>query len=337
MEISMKIYLRNLLLGMAVLVLCGFGIASAAVRPVRILIGQSATWIDKHAAEQLQEYVATMTGDKWQIIVAGQIDEAPQKAFIVAIGRARTNPVVKKLIEAKKIVLSKDFPGEDGFIVRSVSMGGRNYLVIGGSNDAGTLYGVYHYLENACGCGFFADGEYIPKRKEVPLLNVSYIEKPSFKWRAWNSDFGHWVIKKYQSKFWGRKEWYRQLDWMAKHKLNLTWYGMGAKFNMAATAVEVYELDPRRPQERYGGGWPEGWNWPDDYREELTRDIFSYARARGIKIAYSFGFGNVPREFYSRYPNRAKWIGPDSYGNVNIDPNDPLAYKLTMKYIKRII
>ncbi|MFQ5585132.1 MAG: alpha-glucuronidase family glycosyl hydrolase, partial [Calditrichia bacterium] len=173
----MKVYLRNLLVGVCVLAFCRLSVATANMKPVKIFIGTSATWIEKHAAEELQKYVEAITGVKWEIISLGPADKHLRKAFTVAIGRAETNPIVRELIDAGKIRLSDDFPGQDGLIVQSASLKNRNYLVIGGSQDVGTLYGVYHYLENACGCGFFADGEYIPKSREVPLKNISYVEK----------------------------------------------------------------------------------------------------------------------------------------------------------------
>jgi hypothetical protein len=56
-------------------------------------------------------------------------------------------------------------------------------------------------LENICGCGFFVDGEQVPKSMCFDPKKAAADKAPAFRDRYWNSDYGHWSLKKQQSLF----------------------------------------------------------------------------------------------------------------------------------------
>jgi hypothetical protein len=94
-------------------------------------------------------------------------------------------------------------------------------VLLAGREPVGTLCAVYHYLERACGVGFFSDGEHVPRRAALPAAGIRIAESPRFDNRlhlAWNAHCG---LKKYHSCWWTAEEWKRELDWMAKHRLNM--------------------------------------------------------------------------------------------------------------------
>ncbi|HIE09457.1 MAG TPA: hypothetical protein EYP65_06360, partial [Armatimonadetes bacterium] len=80
----------------------------------------------------------------------------------ILIGRPKTNKHIARLAESGAIGLSPTFPGLDGFVIKVVPLERGRALVLGGSQDRGTLYAVYELLERCFKVGFFWDSERIP-------------------------------------------------------------------------------------------------------------------------------------------------------------------------------
>lgn len=133
----------------------------------KILLYDTCSPSEKHAAEELQSYFEESTGF--------------------------TLPIVSKNESGPKIVLGLDeyaaslgvsadanVLGEQGYILRTV---GEN-LVIAGTPAAGTLYGVYDFLENCLGVRWYTPGEIqVPKLETVPLPELNKTFAPPFLWR----------------------------------------------------------------------------------------------------------------------------------------------------------
>ena len=105
-----------------------------------IMVGADATWLERHAAEELQCYLRSMTGVEIPLV-----DDCPDAGPVIAIGSPRSNDLVRACVEDRRTSLSEDYPGRDGFIVETVKCNGCTALVIGGSQDRGTLYGAVSY------------------------------------------------------------------------------------------------------------------------------------------------------------------------------------------------
>ena len=99
---------------------------------------------------------------------------------------------------AKGLVHYPDTPGEDGFIIKTLHESGRDWLVLGGSNERGALYAVYHFLEKVLKCGFFEDGERIPEMGEVVVTDLDIREKPFFRYRSYMSP----CAQSYSASYW---------------------------------------------------------------------------------------------------------------------------------------
>lgn len=101
-----------------------------------ILLGSRATPLERHAAEELRKYVRLMSGAELPIRSG-----ALPPGDCILIGRPKTNKHIARLAESGAIGLSPTFPGLDGFVIKVVPLERGRALVLGGSQDRGTLYG----------------------------------------------------------------------------------------------------------------------------------------------------------------------------------------------------
>jgi alpha-N-acetylglucosaminidase len=177
-----------------------------------IVLGQKPIWLELHAAEELARYIQAMSGASLPIMTGGERQETEEEQTAILIGRPETHPLLAQLTREGKVKLSAEYPGLDGFIIKTLP----RTVVLGGSTDTGTLYAVYHLLENFCHVGFFQDGEYIPRRNTIILNEIDVAERPHFEIRQYlqSCAFG------YTTSYWEWEDWKRELDWMAKRHLN---------------------------------------------------------------------------------------------------------------------
>ncbi|MBQ2754364.1 MAG: DUF4838 domain-containing protein [Clostridia bacterium] len=126
-----------------------------------IIVCEKATKQELFAAEELAKYIGLMTGNK--------------------------PPVQTKSDCENKVLLGQDkhlVKGPEGLLIKSVD---QNTLLITGSDDSenrGTIYGVYEFLERFCGCGLSAysnpdldAGEYVPQNIDLEFNDVYYIKE----------------------------------------------------------------------------------------------------------------------------------------------------------------
>jgi hypothetical protein len=188
-----------------------------AAPPVVVVYGNSAGWLDRHAAEEFARYAQAATGSK--VALRGDDAALPAQGDLVLLGSPAANRRVAELV--RQGVLPGQTPEGEGFVVRTANQGRCRLLHLAGGTDVATLYAVYDYLERDLGCGWFPTGDYVPKGAKLVMSGLSRSETPRFKWRHFSSGFGYWAIK-FESTFWDWPEWQRYLDWAAKSKLNLT-------------------------------------------------------------------------------------------------------------------
>jgi len=299
---------------------------------------------ERHAAEEFARYVGEITGARPSLEADGVCVLADGSAQAV-IGRSAVTDALAK----KGLLQIPDDLGEDGFVIKSVANGRLHWLVLVGGSPRATLYAVYHYLEVFCRVGFFAEGERVPRLDAIPVAGIDVVERPRWPIRQYMMDC------EYTSYWWGPDEWRQEVDWAAKHKFNV----LSSNFDFTATWRRVWkrfgvDVPPESltgPPFHPWGGWH---NWamkppyPVDFQEtqaELARQFVDYGRSLGIKMAPDFrGYiGQVPREFYEAYRDRARflhvgWVGFEPPG-IFVHPDDPLYGKLyrafAEEYVKR--
>ena len=288
-----------------------------------IILGEKASRAEQIAADELARYVKAITGAQLPI----NPKRLERGESVILIGQPSTSALVEKLNDSGAITVTADKPGLDGFIIKSLpesklgaGWGTRDCLVLASAQPRGCLYAVYHLLEKCGKVGFFNyGGEQIPLSPDLGFGPLDLSERPQFPDREYYQNCAF----SYSSQFWGLPEWKAEIDWMAKKKynmlhLNLAWE-RAMKNTLESFGVERPPLTP--------------WNL---YEEQLLKDVFAYARERGIRIVGPAFSGYVPADFRRKYPNihyvTVDWLGVDV--NQCIFPDDPMFVKIGTKFIQ---
>ena len=277
-----------------------------------ILIGSSASWLERHAANELKRYINTISGAELSII-----QHAPKSGAVVAIGRTETNPLIADAHCRGQIRLSSCYPGGDGFIIQTVQLDKRDILILGGSSDRGSLYAVYAFLEDTLGVGFFRDGEQIPRRPGIELQDIHIVEKPCFNDRQ----EGNGCIYAYSTPYWTWEDWKSELDWKAKRRVNIIW-----PFNVGGNIIQTIMAE--------WGVFPE--SKPPSEKKSTHEKAFEYAHQLGMRIPCILPNGCLPGAFFEKYPNCRKLVTQWSElaPTTQLHPADPLFRHLIVDYIR---
>jgi len=123
---------------------------------------------EKYAADELQRFLQEMTGVKLPVQQAGTLPR-----FAILVGRDAESDRLVSRVNWTEL-------DSDGFVV--ITAGSR--LVLAGGRPRGTLYAVYHFLDNVLGVRWWApDGTFVPSRPELRLTKLDIRQKPAFEWR----------------------------------------------------------------------------------------------------------------------------------------------------------
>jgi hypothetical protein len=191
-----RCFLRNGRSGRGCLVLLAFAIASIAslqgrlafaadaakdpaVELVRagkssysIVLEPSASPSEKHAAQELQTHLKACTGVELPIRTGKPDKDTP----MIVLGRG---PIAAGL----GVTPSDESLGPQGCLLRTVPP----HLVIAGTDRAGTLQGVRHFLERELGVRWFTpDVTKTPKHENIAIGKIDRIVRPGFEWREAN-------------------------------------------------------------------------------------------------------------------------------------------------------
>ncbi len=275
-----------------------------------LVVGTDATWLERRAADELKKYLSTMSGAEVPIG-----ETAPGQGTLVAIGRAETNPIVASAIAQNRVTLSENYPGRDGFVLKTVRLDERDVLVVGGSMDRATLYAAYALLEDVLGVGFFRDGERIPQVPTIELPEVDVAERPTFADRADG-------FIAYSAKFWDWNDWMREFDWKAKRRANITWpFPVGG--DIIPTIMAEWGVAPAPP--------PRG---DEPTMHEKLRD---HAHKLGMRMPIDVPCGtSLPDALFEAFPDcrtlKMQWSEYEPYRQLH--PGDPLLQRLMVDYIR---
>jgi hypothetical protein len=144
-----------------------------------IVLPKNPSFLEKHAADELQKYLFKVTGIKLPI----KTSKVKELKFPIYLGKAAQNHLPE---------FNWEELGSDGFLLMSDDKG----LYIAGINDLGTVYGVYDFLEKFVGVRWFMPGELgevVPETETLQIGTFRNLEKPDFRYR-WVSD-GEWALR----------------------------------------------------------------------------------------------------------------------------------------------
>jgi len=140
-----------------------------------IVVADKAAEPERHAAAELAGFLQQITDSKFDVVA-----NPTQGSSRLLVGR-----------EAAKLALpdfSTDGPDAEGIIIRTV---GKD-LILAGGWPRGTLYAVYTFLEDYCGCRWWSSTEStIPKTPTLRIkkLNVSYVPPLEYRSPFWFDAF----------------------------------------------------------------------------------------------------------------------------------------------------
>ncbi len=134
-----------------------------------IVLNPEASPSERHAAEELQLHFQACTGVKLTILEG--LPE--QDVLMIVLGCGEV---------AQKLGVNPSFQelGEQSYLMRTVEP----HIVIAGSREAGTLYGVYRFLETYLGVRWYAPGvTRTPKFSNLAISSTERLVRPAFLYR----------------------------------------------------------------------------------------------------------------------------------------------------------
>ena len=136
--------------------------------PVAVPDAADARPVQKTAVDELCTYLGKVTGLTFRTVPESEV--AGKAIYLGA-----TKFAVKHGIDLSSF-------DKEEWLVREVD----GNLVLAGGEPRGTLYAVYHFLEDVVGVHWFAprpDGEYVPSRAELVVDRIDLRGKPAFVYR----------------------------------------------------------------------------------------------------------------------------------------------------------
>lgn len=233
--------------------------------------------------------------------------------------------------------------GLDAFSMKSDEKG----VVLTGGNPRSVLYAVYDLLEKRGGCRWFWDGDIVPRIDELDVSGLDFETKSRFRYRA-TRYFSHRGLGRFRSMQWGPEEWKREIDYLAKIKVNTFMLRMGwfDLFQKAFPDVCRYP-DPAVRLPGTGTGYDNhSLHWSLQFRGLLRKMIQDYGFERGMEQPEDFGtmthwYTRTPKDFLDAMkpdflPNSVAWYSDPAA--LVWDIRDPkwmeMYWKLTEASIK---
>ena len=293
----------------------------------QIVVGRNAPDKEIYAAKELQRYIYALSGLMLPIRDAGSSIDKP--SFI--LGQPSTNSLISALVASGKISISASDPGPEGYALKTTKIDGSNALVIAGSDEMGTLYGVYGLLDDHYGVGFYMGGDVLSgTKKPFYLPNVDEKVAPRQKIRG----FLPWTNFPQSATVYSAQDYFFIIDQMAKMRMNFleihNYNGMCGhnemfhNFTCKGITSRVWMATAATGHAWAGPGWNVGdylfksADLFDDYdfgadcaihnktlsNEEVFRKgsslfqrVIEYAHSRGVKVGLGIEIDLIPPEY----------------------------------------
>lgn len=147
-----------------------FTLSKAGKAHAAIVVDSSATLSEQTTAKELSAYLKQITGADFPVFTSGSEPSGLSKIYV---GQSDTTKRLLGNIDWKSLK-------SDGIVIKFI---GRD-LVLAGDRPRGTLYAVYTFLEDYCGCRWWTpDSSFVPSK---PALIVKALDKryvPPFLYR----------------------------------------------------------------------------------------------------------------------------------------------------------
>ncbi|MBP1991710.1 DUF4838 domain-containing protein [Paenibacillus eucommiae] len=135
----------------------------------KVFVHSDANIMEKHAAEELVNYLNEVTGATFQLTESANPPSGP----VVLVGR---NTLTDSLVPE----LTDESLGEDGFVIQKE----QQYIVIAGSHSRGTMYGVNYFLDDYVGVKWYSPiYTFVPSHTTLQLDINKDIQVPRYEYR----------------------------------------------------------------------------------------------------------------------------------------------------------
>ena len=143
-----------------------------------IVVGDNAGQLARWAAGELPRYIEKLSGARLEIVTPSQLLSRPADGNLILIGGPNQNETVRELQKAGRV----DFENlkAEGFVLKTLRRGNRPAVVVGGNDDAGTMYAVYELIKRL-GVTFRLTGDVVPASQ--PNLSIPELDlrlEPAF-------------------------------------------------------------------------------------------------------------------------------------------------------------
>ena len=189
----------------------------AGAQNIAVIQSPDASPIQETAYREFSRLTALIMGRAPLQVKENVLDHVRERTTdIVLIGDSALS---KQIMRDNNISLDP-ITGSDGYLIRSVELDGKNYLLILGERAVAALYGVYEYFERFCDVGYFPEGDRILKKEKLPLEKLDIVDRPRFAHRVQHLE-SRAVNLVQSSYYWNLDQYRHAIDWMAKNKFNM--------------------------------------------------------------------------------------------------------------------
>ena len=272
-----------------------------------IVVAAGASKPVRYAAEEFQAAVATMSGARLPIATA----MPAQSEAVVLIGAGAAKLAGRDVVAESGLKEVRD----DGYSIRALAQRKPELLVVVSHEPRGTIFGVYDLLERFLKCGFFCDGDQIPRNQTVAFPDsLSLVGNPEFAHRPCYVATRFYGPKRFHATLWNPADWRAFLRWMAAKKLNCLALSLtgetrawGEAFQRAFPETKRFKTESRRATS--AGGPPTitarmGWGLHPSHRTAVLKEALGYARETlGMQALYVLAYGQFEQVLQEAQPN----------------------------------
>ena len=324
--------------------------AAGATNPddtATVVIGKNASELERYAGAELCRYLRELFEIRASLTTSA--DDSARNVFL--IGMPSTNP----------LIAGKAFPesSDQTIVLKSIMLGDRHALIVGGGSPKATLWAVYQLVERS-GVRYLLHGDVLPPHKKFAMPTLDVTEEPLLRVRQWR------VLNEHAMGpiSWGIADYRPLIDQLAKLRFNrlLLYIWPGQPFlplehkGITQTSGTLffgnhYPITSDMVGRSLFGNQREFWN-PDlpepggdphaltEAAVKARAPLIAYARPRGLECVMPATLTEFPREFQPLIEhtrpvamNGTPTIGP----GPNTDVDDPAVADLARAVLRTML